>query len=64
MSEPEQHSKCRDTIQAYADTIVATDDGLEVDVTAVDPCDPDLKPFGCPHGVRYWLVPVSRRVAS
>jgi hypothetical protein len=53
-----EHSRCRDTAQQQADRIEKYDGGAHVDVTAVDPHDPFAEFFRCPHGVRYWIVPV------
>lgn len=54
MGEPLEHKDCREQGQKIADEI----DAGVVDVTAADPGDPTIESMRCPHGVRYWLVPV------
>ena len=58
MGEPVEHKDCRDFLQWRADQIAEHQDGARVDVTAADPGDSSVESMRCPHGVRYWLVPV------
>ena len=58
-----EHSSCRATLTSAAKHAEEHEGGARVDVTAVDPLDPLVASFRCPHGVRYWLVPTGE-VAS